>query len=86
MQTARREPAEEHYLGDGPPDLPERLLGAGFLADPPESVMVAEMAHLDMGVAPPDGVELVTVTTAGSKSRLCVRLRTRPSQARSLRG
>lgn len=54
----------KHYLGDGPADLPQRLLGAGFLADPPESVMVAEIAHLDMAVAPPDGVELVTVTTA----------------------
>lgn len=54
----------KHYLGDRPPDLPERLLGAGFLADPPESVMVAEIADLDVGIAPPDGVRLVTVTTA----------------------
>lgn len=54
----------KHYSGDQPPDLPARLLRAGFVADPPESVMVADVADLDLDVAPPDGVELVTVTTA----------------------
>lgn len=54
----------KHYSGDRPADLPERLLAAGFTADPPESVMVAEIADLDLGAAPADGVELVAVTTA----------------------
>lgn len=54
----------KHYSGDSPGDLSERLLGAGFIADPPESVMVAEIADLDLDAAPPDGVEVVTVTTA----------------------
>jgi ribosomal protein S18 acetylase RimI-like enzyme len=53
----------KHYSGDRPADLPERLLGAGFIADPPESVMVAEIADLDLIAAPPDGVELVVVAT-----------------------
>jgi ribosomal protein S18 acetylase RimI-like enzyme len=54
----------KHYSGDRPADLSKRLLGAGFLADPPESVMVADIADLDLSTAPPDGVDLVTVTTA----------------------
>jgi len=54
----------KHYSGDRPADLSERLLGAGFIADPPESVMVAEIADLDLSKAPPDGVDLVTVATA----------------------
>jgi len=43
----------KHYSGDRPAALSERLLAAGFIADPPESV----------STVPPDGVELVTVTT-----------------------
>ncbi|MDP9431409.1 MAG: GNAT family N-acetyltransferase, partial [Actinomycetota bacterium] len=54
----------KHYSGDRPADLSERLLGAGFLADPPESVMVADIADLDLSAAPPNGVDLFTVTTA----------------------
>jgi ribosomal protein S18 acetylase RimI-like enzyme len=54
----------KHYSDDRPADLSERLLGAGFIADPPESVMVAEIADLDLSTAPPNGVDLVTVTTA----------------------
>ena len=54
----------KHYSGDRPADLPERLLGAGFVADPPESVMVAEIADLDLRTAPPDGVNLVIVSSA----------------------
>jgi ribosomal protein S18 acetylase RimI-like enzyme len=53
----------KHYSTDRPADLSERLLAAGFMADPPESVMVADIADLDLRAAPPDGVELVTVTT-----------------------
>lgn len=54
----------KHYSGDRPSDLSERLLAAGFIADPPESVMAVETAALDLSAAPPDGVELVIVTTA----------------------
>lgn len=54
----------KHYSGDRPANLSERLLGAGFMADPPESVMVAEIGELDLSTAPPHGVELATVTTA----------------------
>lgn len=54
----------KHYSGDRPAELSERLLSAGFLADPPESVMVADIADLDLSTAPPDGVDLVAVTTA----------------------
>lgn len=54
----------KHYSGDRPADLAERLLGAGFMADPPESVMLAEIADLDLHTAPPDGSELVIVSSA----------------------
>lgn len=54
----------KHYSADQPADLPERLLGSGFIADPPESLMVAEIAELDLSAAPPNGVELVIVTMA----------------------
>ncbi len=54
----------KHYSGDRPADLPERLLGAGFRADPPESLMVADITDLDRTTAPPKGVDLVAVTTA----------------------
>lgn len=52
------------YSGDRPADLSARLLSAGFMADPPESMMVVEIDELDLSTAPPHGVELVTVTTA----------------------
>lgn len=54
----------KHYSGDLPADLSKRLLAAGFIADPPESVMVAEIGDLDLSATPADGVELVTVRTA----------------------
>lgn len=54
----------KHYSGDRPDDLPERLVRAGLVAGPPESVMVADLGDLDLDPAPPDGVQLVTVGTA----------------------
>ncbi len=60
----------KHYSGDRPDDLPERLLRAGFLSDPPESVMVADLGDLDLDAALPAGVELVTVATAADVAAL----------------
>lgn len=54
----------KHYSGDRPADLPQRLMEAGFIADPSESVMVAEIIDLDLRTAPPDGIELVIVGSA----------------------
>lgn len=46
----------KHYSYDRPPDLPRRLVDAGFTPEPEEALMVAEIADLDLAVAPPDGV------------------------------
>jgi RimJ/RimL family protein N-acetyltransferase len=54
----------KHYSHDRPADLPERLRTAGFAAEPPETLLVAEIADLDLAAAPPAGVRLVPVTDA----------------------
>jgi GNAT superfamily N-acetyltransferase len=51
----------KHHSHDRPADLPERLVRAGFAPEPPETLMVAEVAALDLDVPPPAGVELVRV-------------------------
>ena len=63
----RGEPFEwKLYSYDRPTDLDQRLLAAGFLAEDPESLMMAdtsEIAGLDgSSVSVPDGVRLVPVT------------------------
>ncbi|PJM92843.1 GNAT family N-acetyltransferase [Streptomyces sp. CB01373] len=50
------------YGHDQPADLGRRLLAAGFAAEPQETLMVAEIAELDLGTEPPEGVRLRTVT------------------------
>ncbi|HET6560471.1 MAG TPA: GNAT family N-acetyltransferase [Marmoricola sp.] len=54
----------KHHSHDRPADLPERLLRAEFVAEPAETLMVAEVATLDVDVPPPDGVEIVAVEDA----------------------
>ncbi|MEU1332804.1 GNAT family N-acetyltransferase [Streptomyces sp. NPDC005865] len=49
---------------DRPADLAERLLAAGFEAEPVETLMVAEVDALPPGPGLPDGVRLLTVTDA----------------------
>jgi GNAT superfamily N-acetyltransferase len=51
----------KHYSHDRPPDLPERLLAAGFTREPTETLLVAEIADLTLDVPPPAGVELRAV-------------------------
>jgi GNAT superfamily N-acetyltransferase len=51
----------KHYSYDQPADLPARLLAAGFTAEPPETLLVAEIADLDLDVPAPDGIELLPV-------------------------
>jgi hypothetical protein len=54
----------KHYSHDRPSDLPERLLAAGFIAEPAEALMVADIAELALDARPPAGVELRPVTDA----------------------
>ena len=51
----------KHYSYDQPPDLPDRLLAAGFTPEPAETLLVAEIADLNLDLPPPAGVELVSV-------------------------
>jgi GNAT superfamily N-acetyltransferase len=51
----------KHYSYDQPPDLPDRLLAAGFTREPDETLLVAEIADLMLDVPPPPGVELRAV-------------------------
>ncbi|MFD4630901.1 GNAT family N-acetyltransferase [Streptomyces sp. NPDC058284] len=51
---------------DRPADLAERLLAAGFEAEPTETVMVAEADALPPGPDLPEGVRLLPVTDAAS--------------------
>jgi len=52
----------KHFSYDQPPDLPDRLVAAGFVREPDETMLVAEIADLDLDVPPPPGVELRPVT------------------------
>lgn len=49
------------YSHDRPADLPDRLRAAGFTPEPVETVMVADLADLDLPVPAPDGIRLATV-------------------------
>jgi GNAT superfamily N-acetyltransferase len=51
----------KHYSYDQPPDLPDRLLAAGFTREPAEALLVAEIADLTLDLPPPPGTELRTV-------------------------
>lgn len=50
----------KHYSYDRPADLPRRLLAAGFAPQEPEALLVAEIAALDLGGAPPPGIAVRT--------------------------
>jgi ribosomal protein S18 acetylase RimI-like enzyme len=52
----------KHYSYDEPADLSERLLAAGFIAEDPEALLVAEIAALPLDVEPPAGVRLAPVS------------------------
>lgn len=54
----------KYYSYDQPADLPERLLAAGFSAEPVEALLVAEISDLDLEVRPPAGIELRPVLDA----------------------
>jgi hypothetical protein len=51
----------KHYSYDRPADLPDRLVAAGFMREPDEALLVAEIADLSLDIRPPAGVELRAV-------------------------
>jgi GNAT superfamily N-acetyltransferase len=60
----------KHYSYDQPADLPERLLAAGFAAEDPEAMMVAEVSEVPTGAPLPDGVRLERATDPAGVDRL----------------
>jgi GNAT superfamily N-acetyltransferase len=54
----------KYYSYDQPADLPARLQAAGFVPEPAETVLVAEITSLNLDMRPPAGVELIPVTDA----------------------
>jgi hypothetical protein len=60
----------KHYSYDRPADLPERLVAAGFVPEPVEALLVAEIDDLPLDVPPPPGIELVDVTDAAGVADL----------------
>jgi GNAT superfamily N-acetyltransferase len=58
----------KHYSHDRPPGLAGRLLAAGFVPDPAETLLVTQIADLDVDASAPAGVELVPVTDARGAS------------------
>ncbi|MGF1428727.1 GNAT family N-acetyltransferase [Kitasatospora sp. LaBMicrA B282] len=50
----------KHYSHDAPADLADRLRAAGLVAEPPETLMVAEAAPLTGEVPLPEGIRLRT--------------------------
>jgi len=60
----------KHYSYDEPPDLAARLRVAGFVAEPAETLLVAEIADLDLQVVLPPGVALVPVVDGDGVAQL----------------
>ena len=58
------------YSHDRPADLPERLKAAGFEPEPAETLMIAEIADLDLPVPTPDGVRTATVEDDAGVERM----------------
>ena len=50
------------YGHDQPEDLGQRLRDAGFVAQPEETLMIAELGDLALDAEPPEGVRLLPVT------------------------
>lgn len=69
--AALRAPWEWKYHSyDEPADLAQRLRAAGFVAEPSETLLVAEVADLVLDLAPPPGVEFRTVRDEGGVASL----------------
>jgi GNAT superfamily N-acetyltransferase len=60
----------KHYGHDLPADLPERLLAAGFVAEPTETVVIARVADITGESRLPEGVALREVTGRADFERI----------------
>ncbi|WP_394846364.1 GNAT family N-acetyltransferase [Pendulispora brunnea] len=60
----------KYHRHDGPSNLPERLVAAGFEAGEPESVMVANAADIAIDVILPESIRIETITDAAGIARM----------------
>jgi len=60
----------KYYGHDLPPDLPERLLAAGFVCEPTETVVIARVADIAAEPRVPEGVSLREVTARADFERI----------------
>ncbi|APU15063.1 hypothetical protein [Actinoalloteichus fjordicus] len=60
----------KHYSYDRPASLPERLIAAGFTAQPAETLLVAEITELAIEPSPPSGMRLSAVADARDVAEL----------------
>lgn len=60
----------KHYSYDEPADLPGQLRAAGFVPEPAEALLVADVADLALDVPPPPGVELRAIRDEGDVAAL----------------
>jgi GNAT superfamily N-acetyltransferase len=54
----------KHYSYDQPDDLPRRLVDAGFTRGAAETLLIADIGDLELGIRPPEGVRLRPVENA----------------------
>ena len=59
----------KHYSYDQPIDLPDRLLAAGFTPGPAETLLVAEIAELDLDSLPPTRARNCARSSTNTMSR-----------------
>ena len=62
----------KHHGPDAPPDLPQRLLAAGFVPEEPETLMAADLEAVALDAPPPPGIELRIVGAAGVDDMVAV--------------
>ena len=65
----------KYYSYDRPADLPERLVAAGFVPEPVETLLVAEIADLPLDVPPPPRYRAGRRHRRGRSGRPCRRAR-----------
>ena len=61
----------KHYSHDQPPDLPDRLVRAGFVRRETEALLVADLAETTLDASPPADVQLRASSMRRASTRWC---------------
>ena len=60
----------KHHGHDQPADLTDRLRAAGFSAEPTETIMIGDLASIDLGARAPEGVVIREITERADLRRI----------------